>query len=127
METLIVSGLIVSVILSIIAGIAMWKYYHFFISRRDRYVNSPFDLVKKRLGMSISVGLGVLTVFVMIANQLTDKSKNKENKTIQTTTLTDKNENVKENSRILPNNKKERADKLSNADKNNTNPDRAYQ
>lgn len=41
-------------ILAILAAIISWKYANFFLSRRDYYVNSQYNLLLKKLGWAIS-------------------------------------------------------------------------
>ena len=47
--------LAIIVFLPIFAGILMWKNYNYFLSRRDHYRNSDFDILGKRITMSVQV------------------------------------------------------------------------
>lgn len=49
MEFQIISLLVIGGLLSIVGGFLTWKYADFFLARRDYYVNSKFDLLKKEI------------------------------------------------------------------------------
>jgi hypothetical protein len=46
--------LIIPIIISLIVGILSWKYANYFLSRRDHYVNSRYELFVKKFGWFIS-------------------------------------------------------------------------
>ncbi len=52
-----------------------WKYADFFLARREYYVNSKFDLLKKKLSMSLGVAATVIFLTILFASSLTDKNK----------------------------------------------------
>lgn len=72
---MIATGIILGILLSIVTTIATWRYSRFFLSRRDYYVYSKYDLFKKRLSMSLSAGGVVLFVFILLAGNLNKKGK----------------------------------------------------
>ena len=46
--------LILPVIISIIIAILSWKYADYFLSRKDHYINSRYELFIKKLGWFVS-------------------------------------------------------------------------
>ena len=75
MEFQITSLLVIGGLLSIVGTFLTWKYAYFFLARRDYYVNNKFDLLKKKLSMSLGVAGTIIFLTIMIANSLTDKNK----------------------------------------------------
>jgi len=75
MEFQVISLIVIGVILSAAGGYFTWKYADFFLAKRDYYVNSKFDLLKKKLSMSLSVAGVILFLTIMLASSLTDKNK----------------------------------------------------
>ena len=75
MEFQIISLLVIGGLLSIVAGFLTWKYADFFLARRDYYVNSKFDLLKKKLSMSLGVVGKIIFLTIMVASSLTDKKQ----------------------------------------------------
>lgn len=82
MEFQIISLLVIGGLLSIVGAFLTCKYADFFLARRDYYVNSKFDLLKKKLSMSLGVGGAIIFLTILVASSLTDKNKkaNRENK-----------------------------------------------
>ena len=81
MEFQIISLLVIGGLLSIVGGFFTWKYADFFLARRDYYVNSKFDLLKKKLSMSLGVAGTIIFLTIMVASSLTDKNKKQIDKT----------------------------------------------
>ena len=81
MEFQIISLLVIGSLLSIMGGFLTWKYADFFLARRDYYVNSKFDLLKKKLSMSLGVAGTIIFLTIMVASSLTDKNKREIKKT----------------------------------------------
>ncbi|WP_304067918.1 hypothetical protein [Pedobacter glucosidilyticus] len=81
MEFQIISLLVIGSLLSILGGFLAWKYADFFLARRDYYVNSKFDLLKKKLSMSLGVTGTIIFLTIMVASSLTDKNKKQTEKT----------------------------------------------
>ena len=75
MELQIAFVLVVGIILAIAGGYFTWKYADFFLARRDYYVNSKFDLLKKKLSMCLGVAGTILFLTIMLASSLADKNK----------------------------------------------------
>lgn len=73
--------LIVGVIASAIAGYFVWKNVDYFISRKDRYINSPFDLLKKKIGITATAVGAVIFIAFVISNSLMKKEKDKNKNT----------------------------------------------
>jgi uncharacterized membrane protein YidH (DUF202 family) len=80
MEFQIISLLVIGSLLSIVGGFLTWKYADFFLARRDYYVNSKFDLLKKKLSMSLGVAGTIIFLTIMVASSLTDKNKKQTEK-----------------------------------------------
>lgn len=76
MSLLLIGGLI-----SIVGAFLTWMHADFFLARRDYYVYSKFDLLKKKLSMSLSVAVTIIFLAIMVASSLTDKSKKHIKKT----------------------------------------------
>lgn len=53
---------IIPVIISLVIAILSWKYSDYFLSRRDHYVNSRYELFTKKLGWFVSTFLTSLFV-----------------------------------------------------------------
>lgn len=81
MEFQIISLFVIGSLLSIVGGFLTWKYADFFLARRDYYVNSKFDLLKKKLSMSLGVAGTIIFLTIMVASSLTDKNKKQTEKT----------------------------------------------
>lgn len=81
MEFQIISLLVIGGLLSIVGAFLTWKYADFFLARRDYYVNSKFDLLKKKLSMSLGVGGAIIFLTIMVASSLPDKNKKQIEKT----------------------------------------------
>jgi hypothetical protein len=62
--------LILPVIISLIIAILSWKYADYFLSRRDHYVNSRYELFTKKLGWSFSAFLTTLFITFKIFEAL---------------------------------------------------------
>jgi hypothetical protein len=62
---------ILGCLLSAAGAYLTWKHAHFFLAKRDYYVHSKFDLLKKKLSMSISVAATILLLTLMAANAFT--------------------------------------------------------
>lgn len=75
MQIQVISLLIIGSLLSIVGGYLTWKCSDFFLARRDYYVNSKFDLLKKKLSMSLGVAGTILFLTIMVASSLTEKKK----------------------------------------------------
>lgn len=75
MEFQIISLLVIGSLLSIVGGFLTWKYADFFLARRDYYVNSKFELLKKKLSMSLGVAGTTIFLTIMVASSLSDKNK----------------------------------------------------
>lgn len=82
MEFQIVSLLVIGGLLSIAGAFLTWKYADFFLARRDYYVNSKFNLLKKKLSMSLGVAGAIIFLTIMVASSFTDKNKKHTEKTI---------------------------------------------
>ncbi len=81
MEFQIISLLVIGGLLSIVGGFLTWKYADFFLARRDYYVNSKFDLLIKKLSISLGVAGTIIFLTIMVASSLTDKNKKQIDKT----------------------------------------------
>ena len=81
MEFQIISLLVIGGLLSIVGAFLSWKYADFFLARRDYYVNSKFDLLKKKISMSLGVAGAIIFLTIMVASSLTDKNKKQIEKT----------------------------------------------
>lgn len=81
MEFQIISLLVIGGLLSMVGAFLSWKYVDFFLARRDYYVNSKFNLLKKKLSMSLGVAGTIIFLTIMIASSLTDKNKKQIEKT----------------------------------------------
>lgn len=81
MEFQIISLLVIGSLFSIVGGFLTLKYADFFLARRDYYVNSKFDLLKKKLSMSLGVAGTIKFLTIMVASSLTDKNKKQIEKT----------------------------------------------
>jgi len=66
MESQVAFVIVVGVILAVTSGYFTWKYADFFLAKRDYYVNSKFDLLKKKLSMCLSVGGTILFLTIML-------------------------------------------------------------
>jgi hypothetical protein len=80
MEFQIISLLVIGGLLSIVGGFLTWKYADFFVARRDYYVNSKFDLLIKKISMSLGVAGTIIFLTIMVASSLTDKNKKQTEK-----------------------------------------------
>lgn len=79
MQYTIIVLLVTGCLLSLAAGYFTWKHAHFFLARRDYYVNSKFDLLKKKVSMSLSVAVTILLLTLQLAGAFTGKpEKNRE-------------------------------------------------
>jgi uncharacterized membrane protein YidH (DUF202 family) len=81
MEFQIISLLVIGGLLSIVGAFLTWKYADFFLARRDYYVNSKFDILKKKISMSLSVAGTIIFLTIMVASSLTDKNKKQRDNT----------------------------------------------
>lgn len=54
--------LLIPFVISIIVAVLSWKYAEYFLSRRDHYVNSRYELFTKKLGWSFSAFLTTLFI-----------------------------------------------------------------
>jgi uncharacterized membrane protein YidH (DUF202 family) len=81
MEFQIISLLVIGGLLSIVGSFLTWKYADFFLARRDYYVNSKFDILKKKISMSLSVAGTIIFLTIMVASSLTDKNKKQRDNT----------------------------------------------
>jgi hypothetical protein len=77
--------MILSVILGIFIATITWKVYPYFLSRRDYYRNSPYEIIKLR-GIATIVAF-ILTVFYggVVVESIHEKEKG-ENTKIESTT-----------------------------------------
>jgi hypothetical protein len=80
MEFQIISLLVIGGLISIIGAVLTWKYADFFLARSDYYVNSKFDLLKKKLSMSLGVAGAIIFLTIMVASSLTEKNIGKTKK-----------------------------------------------
>ncbi|WP_304344580.1 hypothetical protein [Chryseobacterium koreense] len=80
MEIKIISLLLIGGLLSFVGGFLTWKHADFFLARRDYYVNSKFDLLKKKIYMSLSVAGTIIFITIMVASSLIDKNKKQTEK-----------------------------------------------
>lgn len=80
MELQVILLLIFGCLISIIGAYLTWKYADFFMTRRDYYVNSKFDLLKKKLSLSLGVAGAIIIVTIMVVNLITDKNEKQNNK-----------------------------------------------
>lgn len=67
--------LITPVIISLIVAILSWKYADYFLSRRDHYVNSRYELFVKKLGWFVSTFFTGLFIFSKILEILIKNNK----------------------------------------------------
>ena len=74
----IVSILAIGCLLSIVGGCLTWKYADFFLARRDYYVNSKFDLLKKKISMSLGVAGTIIFLTIMVASSLNNKQTERQ-------------------------------------------------
>jgi hypothetical protein len=81
MEFQIISLLVIGALLSFVGALLTWKYADFFLAKRDYYVNSKFDLLKKKLSMSLGVAGAIIFLTIMVASSLTDKNIEQMEKT----------------------------------------------
>jgi hypothetical protein len=61
---------IIPVIISLVIAILSWKYADYFLSRRDHYVNSRYELFTKKLGWFVSAFLTSLFITFKILETL---------------------------------------------------------
>ena len=54
--------LLIPFVISIFVAVLSWKYADYFLSRRDHYVNSRYELFIKKLGWSFSAFLTTLFI-----------------------------------------------------------------
>lgn len=92
-----VIGIILGILLSIATTVVMWKNSHLFLSRRDYYVNSKYNLFKKRISMSLSAGSVVLLIFILLARGMSNQNRQQHIKLNSSDTLTDKSVKKKAN------------------------------
>lgn len=71
------SGLLIFLLLiiSIISAIFTWKISGFFLSRRDYYVNSQYELIKKKLSMSLFAAFLPFVVAFLISPRVFKKGE----------------------------------------------------
>ncbi len=62
--------LLIPFVISIIVAVLGWKYADYFLSRRDHYVNSRYELFIKKLGWSFSAFLTTLFITFKIFEAL---------------------------------------------------------
>lgn len=75
MELQIILVNVIGISLSIFGAILTWKYADFFLARRDHYVNSKFDLLKKKASMSLSVAAAIILLTILVEESLSGKNK----------------------------------------------------
>ena len=80
MEFQIISLLVIGGLITLVGGFLTWKYADFFLARRDYYVNSKFDLLIKKISMSLAVAGTIVFLTFMVASSLTDKNKKQTEK-----------------------------------------------
>jgi uncharacterized membrane protein YidH (DUF202 family) len=81
MEFQIISLLVIGGLISLVGAFLTWKYADYFLARRDYYVNSKFDLLKKKLSMCLGVAGAIIFLTIMVASSLSDKNKKQIEKT----------------------------------------------
>ena len=54
--------LLIPFVISIFVAVLSWKYADYFLSRRDHYVNSRYELFIKKLGWAFSAFLTTLFI-----------------------------------------------------------------
>ena len=75
MEFKVLLLLMISCLISIAGGYFTWKYADFFLARRDYYVSSKFDILKKKLSMSLGVAGAIMFLTIMVTSMIADKNK----------------------------------------------------
>lgn len=80
MEFPIISLLVIGGLITLVGGFLTWKYADFFLARRVYYVNSKFDLLIKKISMSLAVAGTIVFLTIMVASSLTDKNKKQTEK-----------------------------------------------
>lgn len=66
---------IISVIISLIVAVLSWRYADYFLSRRDHYVNSRYELFVKKLGWFVSAFFTALFISIKIIEVLIKNNK----------------------------------------------------
>jgi H+/Cl- antiporter ClcA len=79
-STLAVSIIIIGIFAGAISGFLVWRNIDLFISRRDRYIKSPFGLFKKKIGIAATVAGIIIFIAFIFASSLIKKDNGK-NKT----------------------------------------------
>lgn len=65
----------IAIVISLIVAILSWRYADFFLSRRDHYVNSRYELLIKKLGWFISSFFTTLFIIFKILEVFILKNK----------------------------------------------------
>lgn len=65
-DFLVVISLFVALVVALVVAIISWRYADFFLSRRDHYVNSRYELLTKKIGWFISAFLTTLLIVLKI-------------------------------------------------------------
>ena len=81
MEFQIITLLVIGFSLAFLGGFLTWKNADFFLARRDYYVKSKFDLLKKKLSLSFGVAGTIIFFTIIIAGSLSENKKQKDNRT----------------------------------------------
>lgn len=85
MESQIAFVLFIGITLAFAGGYLTWKYTDFFLARRDYYVNSKFELLKKKISICLKVAGTILFLTILLASLLVDKNKKHSEKRIRQT------------------------------------------
>lgn len=67
--------LIVPLAISLFAAILSWKYADYFLSRRDHYINSRYELFLKKLGWFFGTFFTTLFITVKILEVIMQTNK----------------------------------------------------
>jgi len=62
--------LLIPFLIAIVVAVLSWKYADYFLSRRDHYVNSRYELFTKKLGWFISAFLTSLFITFKILESI---------------------------------------------------------
>ncbi len=63
-------------LISIISAFVTWNNANFFLSKRDFYSKSKFELLKKKVSLTCSVFFTVFIFFLMLANYYKQQTGN---------------------------------------------------
>lgn len=66
---------VILTIIGIILAFFSWKFAHFFLSRRDYYVNSPYKLMRKKVEFVFTGFFAPYLIYYLIINPILNDTK----------------------------------------------------